>query len=134
MENILISTIKEGTRRVEKKHHFRKPAPNFNCVKASWNNVRFNSPMDHLMFSFLHHMLIISFAQCHVHIRILHQQEFVPYGVGRKCIITLQSRSKTDKDIARMFSYTSSVYVERTNGSSKFGMCAAPPHIVFIVR
>jgi hypothetical protein len=99
-------------------------------VKASWNNVTINSPMDHLMFSFLHHMLIFSFAECYVHIGILHQQEFVPYGVGRNRIITLQSRSKTDKDIARMFSYTSSVYVERTNGSSKFGMYAAPPHIV----
>lgn len=29
-----------------------------------------------------------------------------------------------------MFSYTSSVNVERTNGSSKFGMYAAPPHII----
>ena len=89
--------------------------------------------MDHLIFSFLHHMLIFSFAQCYVHIGILHQQEFVPYEVGRNRIITLQSRSKTDKDIARMFSYTSSVYVERTNGSSKFGMHAAPPHIVSLL-
>jgi hypothetical protein len=38
---------------------------------------------------------------------------------------TLHSRSMMDKDIARIFSYTSPVYVERIKGRSRFGMYAA---------
>jgi hypothetical protein len=38
---------------------------------------------------------------------------------------TLHSRSMMDNDIARIFSYTSPVYVERIKGRSRFGMYAA---------
>ncbi len=119
-------------------HHFWQSASHFNCMNTSCNDITFKCPLCYFFFAILHncHLLSVQIAEnkniqetctqsrkrlC-TSSRLMARSMFMGFANENW---TLHSRSMMDNDIARIFSYTSPVYVERIKGRSRFGMYAA---------